>query len=300
MVDALRRGWPHLLIEAGGAALVLFAACVYATLLYHPSSPVTGALPSPAAKRVVMGLAMGATVAAITYSRLGRRSGAHLNPAVTLAFLRLGRVPPADAAGYVVAQVAGAMAGIGIASLVLGGLLAHPEVHYVTTRPGPRGPLVAATAELAISTTLMVVVLTAVGARRLMRYAGLLSASLVTLFIAVESPVSGASMNPARSFGSALGAGEWNTLWVYLVGPTLGMLVAAELHRRRARAPGEGQIGSPIGCAKLAHDDQPCHFCAYRWRRSAESAALTHPPAAGTRPPSARHEPGTIPDPVSL
>jgi aquaporin Z len=292
MVDALRRGWPHLLIEAGGAALVLFAACVYATLLYHPFSPVTGALPSPAAQRVAMGLAMGATVAAITYSRLGRRSGAHLNPAVTLAFLRLGRVPPADAAGYVVAQVVGAVAGITAASILLRGLLAHPEVHYVTTRPGPRGAVVAAAAELAISTTLMIVVLTAVGARRFMRYAGLLSASLVALFIAVESPVSGASMNPARSFGSALGAGEWGALWVYVVGPTVGMLIAAELHRRRGRVPGEGQVGSPVGCAKLAHDDQPCHFCAYRWRRSAEAAIGPPPPA--------RHQPGTIPDPVSL
>jgi aquaporin Z len=92
MIDTLRHGWSHLLIEAGGAALLLFAACVYATLLHHPASPIAAMIPSPAAQRALMGLAMGTTVAAFTYSRLGRRSGAHLNPAVTLTFLRLGRV----------------------------------------------------------------------------------------------------------------------------------------------------------------------------------------------------------------
>jgi aquaporin Z len=295
--ESIRDVWgkasPHLLIEAGGAALLLFAACIYATVLNHPASPVVSVVPSPATQRLVMGLAMGATVAAITYSPLGRRSGAHLNPAVTLAFLRLGRVPPRDAAGYVVAQVAGAACGIGIASILLRGLLAHPEVHYVTTRPGGYGSLVAAGAELAISATLMFVVLTAVGAQRLMRYAGVFAASLVALFIAVESPVSGASMNPARSFGSALGASEWGVLWVYIVGPTLGMLVAAELHRRRVPAERETRVGSTVGCAKLAHDDGPCHFCQYRWRRLPNSPALRPPP-------SALANPGTISNAASL
>jgi aquaporin Z len=151
MPDPLRSGWPHLLIEAGGAALVLFAACVYATLLNHPASPIPTLLPSPAAQRVLMGLAMGGTVAAFTYSALGRRSGAHLNPAVTLAFLRLGRVPPADAAAYVASQVTGAAIGIATASLALRGLISHPSVDYVTTRPGPQGAAAAAVAELAIS-----------------------------------------------------------------------------------------------------------------------------------------------------
>jgi aquaporin Z len=112
---------------------------------------------------------------------------------------------------------------------------------------------------------LMLAVLTALGSGRLMRYAGIVAASLVALFIAVESPISGASMNPARSFGSALGAGAWSALWVYLVGPPLGMLIAAELHRRRVPAVREQRVGSPLGCAKLAHGDGPCRFCEYRW-----------------------------------
>jgi aquaporin Z len=272
MADTFREGWPHLLIEAAGAGLILFAACVYATVLWHPASPLRAVLSSDALRRAVMGVAMGTTVAAFTYSPFGRRSGAHLNPAVTLAFLRLGRVPPADAAAYVVAQVVGAAGGITAASLILHDLIAHPQVHYVTTRPGPQGAVLAAVAELAISATLMLVVLTAVGAPRLMRYAGLFSAALVMLFIAVESPVSGASMNPARSFGSALGAGEWGTLWVYLVGPTLGMLAAAELHRRRIPFARETLVGSPVACAKLAHDDRPCRFCEYRWARAGRRA----------------------------
>jgi len=222
-----------------------------------------------------MGVAMGATIAAFTYSSLGRRSGAHLNPAVTLAFLRLRRLPPGDAIAYVAAQVSGAVAGIGVAALVLRGLLAHPDVHYVTTRPGPAGALVAAAAELAISTTLMAVVLAALATRRLMRSAGALSASLVAFFIAVESPLSGASMNPGRSFASAVAAGEWGTLWVYLVGPTTGMLLAAELYRRRVPARGDRRTRSTLDCAKLAHDDGTCRFCEYRWRGDAFAEAGT-------------------------
>ncbi len=281
MRSYLQRGWPHLLIEAGGAALILLAASFFATLFFHPSSVIAAALPSPAVQRVLMGVAMGATVAAFTYSPLGRRSGAHLNPAVTLAFLRLGRVPPATAAAYISVQVIGAVAGIGVASLILRGLLAHPEVHYVTTRPGPHGAVVATIAEAAISTTMMLVVLAAVGARRLMRYAGAFSASLVALFITLESPISGASLNPARSFGSALGASEWGALWVYLVGPPLGMLVAAELYRRR---PGTAEtvVGSPAHCAKLAHDDGPCHFCQYRWSRVEGRELRVERPMTGT------------------
>ncbi len=101
-----------------------------------------------------------------------------------------------------------------------------------------------------------------------MRYAGLFAAALVALFIAVESPISGASMNPARSLAPALGAGDWGTLWVYLVGPPLGMLLAAELHRRRVPVEREQRAGSTAGCAKLAHDDRPCRFCEYRWGRA--------------------------------
>jgi aquaporin Z len=134
----------------------------------------------------------------------------------------------------------------------LGARLADPAVHFVTTRPGPAGPLLAFAAEAAISFLLMAVVLL-VSASRHAAWTGACAAALVFAFITVEAPLSGTSMNPARSLGSALVAGEAGALWIYLLAPPLGMLSAATALRRRVAGR---------GCAKLRHvADLPCRFC---------------------------------------
>jgi aquaporin Z len=180
---------------------------------------------------------------------------------VTLAFYRLGRVQPADAAFYAAAQFAGAAAGVTLAAGILsiasaaGTPLADPAVNYIVTAPGMRGEAVAFAAELAISCVLMLVVLETAASARLARYTGLFAGAMVALYIALEAPLSGMSMNPARSFGSAVVARSWTALWVYFTAPPLGMLLATELFvrlRGRRRAP----------CAKLCHaSDVPCIFC---------------------------------------
>src|SRR5207237_5064215 len=83
-----------------GLGAFLFSACFFAVLLEHPASPVRAAIPSALERRALMGLAMGLTAILLIYSPPGKRSGAHLNPSVTLAFLRLGRLPLWDAALY--------------------------------------------------------------------------------------------------------------------------------------------------------------------------------------------------------
>ena len=93
----------------------MISACLFATLLEHPGSPVRQTITDPLLRRIPMGLAMGATAVATIYSRWGQRSGAHLNPAVTLTFWRLGKVQGRDAAFYVAAQFAGAVVGVGLA-----------------------------------------------------------------------------------------------------------------------------------------------------------------------------------------
>jgi aquaporin Z len=199
----------------------------------------------------MFGLAMGATAVAIIYSPPGKRSGGHINPAVTLTFLALGKMKPRDAALYVVAQTAGAAGGVLVAWAVLGARLAHPAVHFVTTRPGTAGALAAFAAEAAISFVLMTVLL-AVSASRRQAWTGVCAGVLVAVYIAVEAPLSGMSMNPARSLASALPAGELRPLWIYLLAPPLGMLAAAGLMRRPAAR----------ACAKLRHaPDVPCIFC---------------------------------------
>jgi aquaporin Z len=203
-----------------------------------------------------MGIAMGLTAAAIIYSPLGARSGAHMNPSVTLAFVRLGKVARSDALFYVLAQFAGGVLGMLIAQGILGTLLAEPAVEFVATRPGSYGALAAAGGELAISFLMMSVVLRTSADPRTMRLTGAIAALLVMLNITFEAPLSGMSMNPARSFGPALLAGRFDGLWIYFVVPPLAMLAAAEaFSRRRAQA---------THCAKLNHSGAVrCIFCGY-------------------------------------
>jgi len=243
--------WPEYLAEAGLLGLFMVVACVLGVALGHPASAAVRALPAPFARRALFGLAMGATAVAIIYSPPGRRSGGHINPAITLAFLALRKVKTHDAALYVAAQVAGATGGVLVAWAVLGARLAHPAVHFVTTRPGPAGALVAFAAEAAISFVLMTVVL-AVSASRRQAWTGVCAGVLVAVYIVFEAPLSGMSMNPARSLASALPAGELGAMWIYLLAPPLGMLAAGgPMRRRAARA-----------CAKLRHaPDVPCIFC---------------------------------------
>jgi aquaporin Z len=186
------------LIEAAGLALFMISAGAFATLLEYPQSPVRGMLSDPLVRRALMGIAMGATAIGLIYSPWGRQSGAHFNPAVTLAFSRLGKVALWDGVFYVIAQFVGGLAGVLAISAVLGNAFRRPPVEFVVTVPGSRGPLIAFLAEFAISCGLMLAVLYTSNRVRLMRYTGLFAGALLAGYITLEAPFSGTSMNPAR------------------------------------------------------------------------------------------------------
>jgi aquaporin Z len=249
--------WPEYLMEAAELAIFMISACLFAVLLEHPSSQLHRSIPDPLARRALTGLAMGATAVAIVFSPLGKRSGAHFNPAVTLTFWRLGRVRGTDAVFYVVAQFAGGLAGVALAARLVPGRIADPAVNYAATLPGMSGPAVAFASELAISFLLMTVILSVSNHPRLSRFTGLFAGLCVAAFITLEAPLSGMSMNPARTFGSAVGAGAFDSLWIYLTAPPLGMLAAAEVYRRLR--------GTGVACAKLHHaNTYRCIFrCGY-------------------------------------
>lgn len=256
--ETLRGHWPEYLIEAVGLGIFMISAGLFATLLEHPSSPLRGSLPWPVVRRLLMGLAMGGTAGLLVYSPWGRRSGAHFNPAFTLGFLRLSKVTPWDALFYVLAQFVGGLAGLGVVRLALGAALAHPSVNSVVTIPGAHGAWGAFAAETVIAFVLMLVVLIFVNRPRLNRYTGLVVATLLVLYITVEAPWSGMSLNPARSLASAVLAWLWTGLWIYFTAPVLGMLAAVELYHR---VPGSHRVL----CAKLHHDNhERCIFaCGY-------------------------------------
>jgi aquaporin Z len=254
-MGALREHWPEYLMEAALLGLFMISASTFGALLFHPASPAARELASsPLLRRALMGLAMGATAVALIESPWGRRSGAHVNPATTLTFWRLGKVQGADAAFYVLAQFAGGVLGMTLAELALGALLAHPAVNYVATVPGAGGPWLAFAGEVAISFVLMSVVLHASNSAALARFTSLFVGALLVAYIAFEAPISGMSMNPARTFGSALAGSVWTALWIYFLAPPLGMLAAAELYRLTRGL-------ARVHCAKLQHHGaQRCIF----------------------------------------
>jgi len=250
-----RLHWPEYLMEASLLGAFMVSACVIGALYEFPRSPVHQAIMSGFLRRVLMGISMGLTAVAIIYSPWGKQSGAHINPSVTLTFLRLGKIRGWDALFYIASQFTGAAVGVSLVALVLGKAVSDPAVRYVVTTPGPRGPWVALLAEFVIATILMSAVLYFSNHHRLAGYTGLVAGLLVATYITLEAPFSGMSMNPARSFGSALPPMIWNGLWVYLTAPPLGMLFAAELYLwRRGR--------QAVKCCKLHHDNNKrCIFC---------------------------------------
>ena len=254
MLDALKKHWPEYLMEATELGLFMFSACAFTVLLFHPLSPIAQKIQDGVLRRLLMGIAMGSTAIAIIFSPLGQRSGAHFNPSVTWTFFRLGKIDAWDAAFYTLFQFAGGIAGVMLASLAFPGLVAHQSVNYAATLPGADGPLVALSAEIIISFILMSVVLTVSNTKRLARWTGMFAGALVATYITIESPISGMSMNPARTLGSAVGAQVWMSLWIYFVAPPVGMFLAAEVYQRL-------NTGRAVACAKLHHhNNQRCIF----------------------------------------
>ena len=108
------------MIEAACLGLFMMSAGLFGTLLGATESPVHEAVAHPFLRRALMGLAMGATAVAIFYSPWGKQSGAHINPATTLTFCRLGKVAPQDTICYVVAQFLGGLFGVYLICALLG------------------------------------------------------------------------------------------------------------------------------------------------------------------------------------
>jgi hypothetical protein len=176
---------------------------------------------------------------------------------MTFAFYRLGKTRSWDALFYGVAQFSGATIGVALATFLLRGAPGDGRdgtVRYAVTAPGVYDAAVAFAAELAISFILMITVLLVTNHEMWARYTPYFVGSLYAVNITFETPLSGMSMNPARTFGPAAYGGYWHTLWIYFIAPTVGMLAAAEtfLRIRRGVAP---------YCAKLHHaNDERCIF----------------------------------------
>lgn len=281
MLKAQRNHLPEYLIEAWCLGSFMLSACAFSVLLFGPSSPAISL--NAGLRTVLMGIAMGTTATAIICSPWGKRSGAHYNPVVTLTFLRLGKIAPADAAFYIAFQFAGGVVGVFVAWLMFGNLLADSAVNFAVTVPGKYGAAAAFAAEVVIAFVLMTMILWTSNSKRWSRFTPYFAGLFVAFYIAVESPISGMSMNPARTFSSAAVSGTWTAWWIYFAAPPLAMLTAAEVF---VRARGL----KSVYCAKLHHHNDKrcifnCRFGALLNRSDAETQR-TSKTNSGTIPPA--------------
>jgi len=261
LADTLRRHWPEYAIEAGFLAVFLLCgglATAWASLGAE-------AFPSdPAIRRGLAGLATGLVLIAMIYSPWGRRSGAHLNPAITLAYWRLGKVGRWDGLFYLLSQVGGSL--VAIYLLRRGALLpANLPRSLLAASTAPSNEWSAALTAFVLSATAMLLILFTSNHVSWFRWTGLLYGLLVMLVVACAAPLAGFGMNVARLFAVDISGNAGIVQWLNLLPPLLGMPAAVEAYRLFT---GRRQVL----CAKLAHNTHG--RCIFRCQHPYQARAL--------------------------
>ena len=235
MLETIRKNGPLYLIEAWALGTFMVVASLVVIVVEHPALPVREVIASPLLRRAIIGSCMGLTAVCLIYSPWGKRSGAHLNPAVTLAQWRLNRITTTNMVFYILAQFIGGALGVALVHGLLPAYMSHPAVNHVATMPGKTGIWVALACEFGMAFCLLTMVLALSNAKRFAAYTGYFVGVVVAFYITFEAPFSGMSINPARTVSSALLAHVWTAVWIYFVGPIAGMTLAGWLYRLRYR-----------------------------------------------------------------
>ncbi len=230
MIGVLKLNWKLYFIEAWALGMFMISAILFTILLEHPFFYFKTAIASALERRFFIGLGMGGTAVFLIYSGWGKKSGAHMNPAVTLTFLLLKRISRVDAFFYIVAQFIGGLCGVLLMLLLFPRFVQDASVNYVVTIPAGNGFAAAFIYEFLMSFILIEVILIA-GNSALKKYTGYFAGLLLVIYISFEAPFSGMSINPARTIASALPAKEFTALWIYFIAPVGGMLLAGLLYR---------------------------------------------------------------------
>ncbi|HEY0679929.1 MAG TPA: aquaporin [Chitinophagaceae bacterium] len=229
MRKAFLKKWKLYLMEALGLGIFMISSCFFAGLFESDGSSVHQKISDPFVRLVLMGIMMGLTALFIFYSPATSPSGSHINPAVTITFLRLGRIGGWDAFFYIIFQLAGGTLAVFLMAVLMNDMLTAPPVNSVVTVP-LQGSLNAAVTEFSVAFIMMTVILFTSYINKLSRYTKIIAACLVCCFVVLAGPVSGFGMNPARTIASALPSDIWTDWWIYIFIPIGGMLTAAEVY----------------------------------------------------------------------
>ena len=273
MIKRLKNNWTVYSMEAICLGLFMISASFFATILEYPNSVLHRAISNDVIRLLIMAVAMGLTAVGINYSPMGKLSGAHMNPAVTLSFLGLKKIKPRDALFYLLFQVIGGVTAVSIMSVVIGSAFRDSHVNYVVTAPGKSGHIAAFVVEMMMSFGMMLMVLITSNHPKYSSYTGIIAGVFVTVFILLSVPISGFSINPARTIASAIPSGMYPSFWIYMTAPFFGMFAAAAMYK---------YLGAKTLCAKITHDEKyRCIFnCGYH---SHEAQTKTWPSAIKTK-----------------
>jgi len=225
---SFKKNWLHYLQEALGLAIFMVSACFFGGMLEAKNSSLHLAIPNAFARSIIMGIMMGLTALFIFYSSFTAPSGSHINPAVTITFLRLGKMCKYDAMFYIIFQFIGGISAVYLMAMLMGSSLTSEPVNYVATVPGKYGVLPAAIMEFIIAFIMITMVLFTSADERLKKYTRVIAACFVCANVIIAGPISGFGMNPARTFASAAPAHIYTAFWIYMIIPFAGMLTAAE------------------------------------------------------------------------
>lgn len=234
--------WRLFFSELIGTGLLVFGGLSVVIVMFGEGSPMLRLLPYEPLRMVVTAFLFGVIGSGIAVSRIGRESGAHINPAVTLGFWLMRKLDARAAVGYVIAQLLGAC--LGALPLLAWDSMGR-SVAYGATLPGKGySTAVVLTGEVITTFGLVATLCIFLGFRHLRRFTPFVIPFLYAVMVPLEAPISGTSTNPARTLGPALISGRWEGWWIYWVGPMLGALVAILICSRLARR---------IEVAKLYH-----------------------------------------------
>jgi aquaporin Z len=226
--------WAEYIAEVIGTALVVFVGLSTAVFNFGEGLPMEQLIPDRGIRLLLTGVVFAGSGSLVAISPLGKLSGAHINPAVSLAFWIQGKMSQLDFIGYIVGQFLGGTIGAFLLEAVWGKYAA--SVNNGMTLPGTDYSLLFVfSAEIYMTFLLVLSISVFLSSHRLMQWTPLMTWLLMTIMVWLGSPISGTSVNPARSFGPALVTWFWQDQWIYCLAPILGSLMAVGVFRQLSR-----------------------------------------------------------------